>query len=92
MEYLVNPKASLAVYNQNGEATEVGNKKAVEAIIEYNKTIELIQKDIPVDIFSLLGMRNLSSSWAKYTRNVFLGVWTYLPQILIKTAILICSS
>lgn len=61
MEYLVNPKASLAVYNQNGEATDAGNNKAVEAIIEYNNTIELIQKDIPVDIFSLLGMRNLSS-------------------------------
>lgn len=61
MEYLVNPKASLDIYNQNGEVTDVGHRKAVEAIIEYNKTVGLIQKDIPVDIFALLGMRNLSS-------------------------------
>jgi hypothetical protein len=61
VEYLINQAAALTVCNENGAETDVGVHKAVEAINEYNKTVELIQKDIPVDIFSLLGMRNLSS-------------------------------
>jgi hypothetical protein len=57
----INNDASLS-YKTGYNKTEILDiNKIKEAVIDCHGIIDLILKDIPVDIFAVLGMRNLSA-------------------------------
>lgn len=61
MAYLVNSQAKVIIKSQLGENLHINTEWIVEALQEFDKTIKLIAEGIPVDIFGILGLRNLSS-------------------------------
>lgn len=62
MKYKLNPSADLAFLSGSGYISKQLTIDTLKSAVEkYNQTMSSIQKDIPVDIFSILGMRNLSA-------------------------------
>lgn len=61
MTYLINTNANTSFISGNGEITNLDIKLIELALDDVHKIIKLITDYIPVDIFSILGMRNLSA-------------------------------
>ena len=60
MSYIINPLANTSFISGNGEAASVDLNIFESALDDVHAVIDLIIKDIPVNIFAVLGMRNLS--------------------------------
>ncbi|WP_308254988.1 hypothetical protein [Geminocystis sp. GBBB08] len=68
MNYIINPNCDTSFISGNGNKITMPTARCVMdktnfelALKESHLVIEKIVKDIPVDIFAILGMRNLSS-------------------------------
>jgi hypothetical protein len=61
MAYALNPMADISVTSQLGDRLRIQPDWIIEALEQFDRTMLLIGKDIPVNIFEILGMRNLSS-------------------------------
>ena len=61
MSYIINPFADTSFTSGNGELECTDVDIFELALDDVHSVIDLIVKDIPVDIFSVLGMRNLSA-------------------------------
>ena len=61
MTYLINTKADTSFISGNGETIVLDIKLIERALDDVHKIIKLITDYIPVDIFAILGMRNLSA-------------------------------
>ena len=61
MSYIINPLSNTNFISGNGEAASVDLNIFESALDDVHAVINLIVTDIPVDIFSILGMRNLSA-------------------------------
>jgi len=81
MTYLINSKAITKFKSGSGNNETVDILIFEKALHDFHKVLDKIKKDMPVDIFSILGMRNLSAfigelfakSFAKESKNRFLG-------------------
>lgn len=81
MNYLINKKAELGFFSRQGEQECLDISMFECSLNETHQVIEKITKDIPVDVFSILGMRNLSAfigeifaeSLVKNSRGQFIG-------------------
>ena len=80
MTYLINSKANTNFKSGSGNDETVDLLIFEKALHDVHNVIDKITKDIPVDIFSILGMRNLSAfigeifamSLAKESKNRFI--------------------
>lgn len=61
MIYLINKKASTDFYSLMNEKESIDISVFEKALLHTHSVIDKIMKDIPVDIFAILGMRNLSA-------------------------------
>lgn len=61
MTYLINTKASTNFFSSKNEKEKIDINIFVNALADTHLVIGKITKDIPVDVFSILGMRNLSA-------------------------------
>lgn len=61
MRYLVNQSADTCLTSVNGYKTVLDKALFERALTDVDSVIKKIMDDIPVDIFSILGMRNLSA-------------------------------
>ena len=61
MTYLINQNATTSFKTGLGETVNIDILIFEKALAETHRILEIIKKDIPVDIFSILGMRNLSA-------------------------------
>lgn len=62
MNYKINPLADLTFKSGVGNLSDkLTIQHLLDAVEKYNRTIYSIQENVPVDIFSILGMRNLSA-------------------------------
>lgn len=61
MTYIINKKANTEFTSGQGHKEIVEKELFERALRDVHEVIEKITKDIPVDIFSILGMRNLSA-------------------------------
>lgn len=81
MTYLINYEANTQMRTGNGSMEVIDIHMFKRAIDDVHSVINTIVKDIPVDIFSILGMRNLSAfigelfarSLAKESNNRFIS-------------------
>lgn len=61
MTYIVNKSANTSFISGTNSNIRIDIELFNKALIDVHKIIGKITKDIPVDIFSILGMRNLSA-------------------------------
>ncbi len=61
MDYLVNESANTCLTSASGNETFLDVALFDRALYDFDSVIKKIMDDIPVDIFSILGMRNLSA-------------------------------
>ena len=81
MNYLINKNADTNFISGNGQQLQFDIQIIENTLIDVHKVIKLIIDDIPVDIFAILGMRNLSAfigelfakSFAKSSNGLFLS-------------------
>lgn len=81
MAYLINKNADVTFRTGKRTSEQIELALFERALNDVHEVIDLITKDIPVDIFSILGMRNLSAfigelyakSLAKESNGRFLG-------------------
>ncbi len=81
MNYLINKNADTHFISGNGQQLEFDIQIIEAALIDVHQVIKLITDDIPVDIFAILGMRNLSAfigelfakSFAKSSNELFIS-------------------
>jgi hypothetical protein len=80
MPYLINPSANTLLTSAYGIPLNLDKNRFYNALLDTHNLIGKIMHEIPVDIFSILGMRNLSAfigelyvvSLAKYSSNWFI--------------------
>jgi hypothetical protein len=80
MAYLINSKANTTFKSGSGNEETIDVLIFEKALHDVHNVVDKITKDIPVDIFSILGMRNLSAfigelfakSLAKESKNRFI--------------------
>jgi hypothetical protein len=80
MAYLINSKANTTFTSGSGNEETIEVLIFEKALHDVHNVVDKITKDIPVDIFSILGMRNLSAfigelfakSLAKESKNRFI--------------------
>jgi hypothetical protein len=80
MSYLINQYANICFISGNGNKITLDPYWFHNALLDTHNVIEKIMRDIPVDIFSILGMRNLSAfigelfvaSLANYSNGLFI--------------------
>lgn len=81
MTYLINKKASTDFLSRKGEKENIDIEIFEKALKDTHEVIDKITKDIPVDVFAILGMRNLSAfigelyakSLIKMSKGKFIG-------------------
>lgn len=81
MTYLINKRASTEFYSLKNEKELIDISIFEKALLDTHIVIDKITKNVPVDIFSILGMRNLSAfigelfakSLIKMSKGQFLG-------------------
>ena len=81
MTYLINSKANTKFMSGLGNEETIDVLIFEKALHDVHNVVDTITKDIPVDIFSILGMRNLSAfigelfakSLARQSKNRFIG-------------------
>ena len=61
MAYILNHAADFGLTSQLGIRFEIKHDWILESLEQFDSTIRLIAEDIPINIFEILGMRNLSS-------------------------------
>lgn len=81
MPYLINKRANTSFLSGKNEENSIDIDVFEKSLYETHLIIDKITKDIPVDVFSILGMRNLSAfvgelfakSLAKMSNGFFVG-------------------
>jgi len=81
INYLINKNADTNFISGNGQQLQFDIQIIEETLVDVHKIIKLIIDDIPVDIFAILGMRNLSAfigelfakSFAKSSNGLFIS-------------------
>lgn len=61
MKYLINPNIDTSFYTGSGYIEKIDTSVVERALVDVHKVISKFSDDIPVDVFSILGMRNLSA-------------------------------
>ncbi len=88
MNYLINKNADTNFISGNGQQLQFEIQIIEDTLVDVHKVIKLITDDIPIDIFAILGMRNLSAfigelfakSFAKSSNNLFVRVLVHKYQ------------